>query len=74
MSEAAIVETCKYTDLSNTSGAQLDGDFDKQNKCPASANMCRSGGAALMAEAEFNFLYPLFNAGSHILPVRLLLN
>lgn len=27
-----------------------------------------------MAEAEFNFLYPLFNAGSHILPVRLLLN
>lgn len=68
------METCKYTDLSNTSGAQLDGDFDKQNKCPASANMCRSGGAALMAEAEFNFLYPLFNAGSHILPVRLLLN
>lgn len=68
------MEACKYTDLFNTGFTQLDADFDKQNKCPASTNMRRSGGATLMAEAEFDFLYPLFNAGGHVLPVRLLLN
>lgn len=58
----------------NTAFTQLDADFDKQNKCPASTNRRRSGGAALMAEPQFHFLYPLFNAGAHVLPVRVLLN